>query len=355
LPLQSIKIFLPLILSALLVVIFNPVNSRAYGAYYIQNPEIAFKGSTKLVPIQGQVQEYRIQPAQEGETDDEANPPPIIERTFDPAQDGKEAPSPSSSPETGAEEPGKPAGTSGPTLTQTIPPTEIPLNGNGGAPKPSEAATATPSSPTQEPGPTAITPGGPGVELTLENMDEALVFPENQEINYEGSLLVWRNQKLYKKNPDGTYTLINSSLESLEDEYGQRWLTEDEQGNVVIQVSLKVWATINFEYNSAAILPDSEDILRAFGEALMTPALKDYNLIIAGHTDNIGSHEFNLKLSRARASSVARWLTEKAGIDPERMYLSAYAATIPIADNSTPEGRAKNRRVEFILLPSNDG
>ena len=86
----------------------------------------------------------------------------------------------------------------------------------------------------------------------------------------------------------------------------------------------------------------------------MTPALWDYSLIIAGHTDNIGSHDFKLKLSKGRASSVARWLTERMGVKADRLILTGYSYTVPIADNSTEEGRAKNRRVEFVVLPSSD-
>jgi outer membrane protein OmpA-like peptidoglycan-associated protein len=192
------------------------------------------------------------------------------------------------------------------------------------------------------------------VELTLENMEEALVFPQNEVIAYGDSLLFWENNKLYRQNSDGTRSLVDSSLSTQKDAFGQKWLTQDEEGNFLIQVSLKVWATINFRYNSDEILKDSEPILKAFGESLMTPALRDYNLIIAGHTDNIGSHDFNLKLSRARASSVAKWLTEKMGVESDRMILTGYSYTVPIADNTTEAGRAKNRRVEFVLLPSSD-
>jgi outer membrane protein OmpA-like peptidoglycan-associated protein len=192
------------------------------------------------------------------------------------------------------------------------------------------------------------------VEITLENMEETLVFPQNEVITYGDNLLVWDNNKLYMQYPDGVRSLLDSSLTTLKDEFGQKWLTEDEEGNLLIQVSLKVWATINFEYNSAVILKDSEPILKAFGESLTSPALRDYTLIIAGHTDNIGSHEFNLKLSKDRASSVSRWLTEKMGVESDRMILTGYSYTVPIANNSTAAGRAKNRRVEFVLLPSSD-
>jgi outer membrane protein OmpA-like peptidoglycan-associated protein len=191
------------------------------------------------------------------------------------------------------------------------------------------------------------------VEITEDNIAETLVLPSDGEVRHGDSLMVWKGNRLYRKNEDGSLTLVDSSLDTETDEHGQRWLSQDEDGNILIQVSLRVWATINFEYNSAEILSSSEGILRAFGEALTSPALKDCSLVISGHTDSRGSEDFNMRLSRKRASSVAEWLTDRMGVEPERLILAAYGFSHPIADNSTPEGMAKNRRVEFILLPAN--
>ncbi len=75
---------------------------------------------------------------------------------------------------------------------------------------------------------------------------------------------------------------------------------------------------------------------------------------IGAHTDNIGSNDYNLKLSEARAKSVVDYLISKQ-IAPERLQSRGYGETVPIADNRTngrdnPEGRAKNRRTEFKVL-----
>jgi outer membrane protein OmpA-like peptidoglycan-associated protein len=193
------------------------------------------------------------------------------------------------------------------------------------------------------------------VEITEDNMAETLVLPkDDSEVRYGDSLMVWRDNRLYRKNDDGSLTLVDSSLDTMTDAHGQKWLSQDDQGNVLIQVSLRVWATINFEYNSAEILESSEGILRLFGESLNTPALRDCRLVIAGHTDSVGSERYNMDLSRRRASSVASWLEERMGVGSDRLILTAYGFHHPIADNGTPEGMAKNRRVEFILLPGGD-
>jgi len=71
----------------------------------------------------------------------------------------------------------------------------------------------------------------------------------------------------------------------------------------------------------------------------------DVNVVLAGFTDNIGTEAYNLPLSKRRVESVANYL-EQQGIGRDRMTLLWYGQTNPIADNSTAEGRAMNRRVE---------
>jgi len=70
---------------------------------------------------------------------------------------------------------------------------------------------------------------------------------------------------------------------------------------------------------------------------------------ISGHTDNISSKRFNMELSRKRANAVANYLIKK-GVNRKRFVTKGYAFSKPIADNSTKEGRRRNRRVEFKIL-----
>jgi outer membrane protein OmpA-like peptidoglycan-associated protein len=71
--------------------------------------------------------------------------------------------------------------------------------------------------------------------------------------------------------------------------------------------------------------------------------------VLAGFTDSKGDPEYNLQLARMRAQSAKNYILEQSRIDPERVVPLWYGATNFIADNDTPEGRAKNRRVEIAI------
>lgn len=72
-------------------------------------------------------------------------------------------------------------------------------------------------------------------------------------------------------------------------------------------------------------------------------------LEIAGHTDNAGQEAYNVKVSKARAESVRKWLIDH-GVAEARLVAAGYGPKKPIADNKTKEGRAKNKRIEFTIL-----
>ena len=76
--------------------------------------------------------------------------------------------------------------------------------------------------------------------------------------------------------------------------------------------------------------------------------MTDTNVSIFGHTDNTGSREVNQKVSEQRAKAVADFLSSK-GIASGRMTTTGMAFDDPVADNSTAEGRAQNRRVEIYI------
>jgi len=101
---------------------------------------------------------------------------------------------------------------------------------------------------------------------------------------------------------------------------------------------------INFDFNKATLRPDSDPTLEKV--LALLKSRPDLKLEVQGHTDNVGSDDYNLKLSDARAASVVAWLVSK-GIDADRLTAHGYGMRQPIADNGSDDGRAKNRRVEL--------
>ena len=73
------------------------------------------------------------------------------------------------------------------------------------------------------------------------------------------------------------------------------------------------------------------------------------NILVEGHTDSAGADEYNMNLSKQRAESVSNYLISK-GIDASRFDTKWYGETQPVGDNTTTEGKAKNRRVELAIV-----
>ncbi len=104
-------------------------------------------------------------------------------------------------------------------------------------------------------------------------------------------------------------------------------------------------ANLEFDLGKATIRAHSFPSLDRVARLLVD---KNFSLKLAGHTDNIGSDDFNMRLSKDRAESIKNYLVSK-GANPSRIEATGYGETQPIATNKTAAGRQKNRRVEFTL------
>ncbi|GGK33868.1 hypothetical protein GCM10007962_30370 [Yeosuana aromativorans] len=107
-------------------------------------------------------------------------------------------------------------------------------------------------------------------------------------------------------------------------------------------------SAILFDTNKASIKPESYGILNEIGNILKTS--QDLKIEIVGHTDNAGNEKDNLILSQKRALAIRDFLSNEFKIDSNRMKTAGKGEQFPISENNTPEGRAKNRRVEFIKI-----
>ncbi len=103
---------------------------------------------------------------------------------------------------------------------------------------------------------------------------------------------------------------------------------------------------IQFETNKADIKPESSVILDKIVDILIQNA--DYLIEIQGHTDNVGKSTANLILSDNRAQAVLKYLTDK-GLSKERFTARGFGDTKPVVSNKTEQGKAENRRVEFVV------
>jgi len=104
---------------------------------------------------------------------------------------------------------------------------------------------------------------------------------------------------------------------------------------------------INFDYDKFQLKPQEKDELNQLGKFLQ--ANPKTFVAVQGFTDNRGSAEYNMKLSRDRAEAVTDYLVKNFKLDAGRVATMWYGEGNPIAGNDTPEGRAKNRRVEIAV------
>lgn len=101
---------------------------------------------------------------------------------------------------------------------------------------------------------------------------------------------------------------------------------------------------VNFDFDRAEIRADARPILDQAVRTLGEEA--NVSVVVAGHTDSVGSDAYNLRLSERRARAVRDYLVGQ-GVEAQRLTVQAYGESRPVADNSTDEGRAQNRRVEL--------
>ena len=121
------------------------------------------------------------------------------------------------------------------------------------------------------------------------------------------------------------------------------------------QLTIELSENILFDSGRADLRDEGEVALSEIVQVLNSIPNRQFQ--VAGHTDNIpmrsSRFQSNWELSTARAVNVARFMIDQ-GLNAERISAAGYAETQPVASNSTPEGRAQNRRIEIVLVPNLD-
>jgi outer membrane protein OmpA-like peptidoglycan-associated protein len=127
-------------------------------------------------------------------------------------------------------------------------------------------------------------------------------------------------------------------------------VTKPRQATVTVsRREIVIRRQINFATDSDVIQASSTPLLVEIADVMLrNPQIT--RIEIQGHTDNQGNAEHNLDLSQRRADAVRRWLVEQGGVQPSRLESKGYGMTRPLVPNITPANRARNRRVQFIIL-----
>lgn len=140
---------------------------------------------------------------------------------------------------------------------------------------------------------------------------------------------------------DGFSTALQAREEKLEERLA-RLQARDTGTEVVIQLP----GAILFDFDSAQIRPDAQRALDDVRQVIAAYGQRPVR--VEGHTDAVASDEYNRRLSLARASAVAQWLTTN-GVERARVTSAGLGETRPAAPNDTAEGRQRNRRVEIVI------
>jgi outer membrane protein OmpA-like peptidoglycan-associated protein len=104
---------------------------------------------------------------------------------------------------------------------------------------------------------------------------------------------------------------------------------------------------IEFDFDKATVRPENREVLSRIAGVLLT--FQDYSIQVFGHTDDVGSVEYNQQLSERRAEAVRQYVVE-AGVDPEVMTTKGLGKSSPLVEGTDPESRQRNRRVELAIV-----
>ncbi|MEO5892622.1 MAG: OmpA family protein [Ferruginibacter sp.] len=170
------------------------------------------------------------------------------------------------------------------------------------------------------------------------NAAKAFDVPKGVGANYKMNQLLFQvGQTNYKDDQYGVYVSNIKVAQGLPDT--RHKLVEEGKFSTT---------AILFDINAATIKPESGGVLKEIAGVL--DQYKDIKVKIIGHTDNDGSDAANLTLSQKRAAAVKEALVNEFDIDAARIETAGKGAAIAVGDNKTKEGKAQNRRVEFIKL-----
>lgn len=183
-------------------------------------------------------------------------------------------------------------------------------------------------------------------QLTAEQQSK---LTESQKDLLKQQQTLQQLQSLLQQQKEKSDQLKNKMAEALKGFNTNELSVYQKDGKVYVSLS----ENLLFPSGSAVVNPKGVDALAKLAAVLnLNP---DVSVNIEGHTDSIpirGKYQDNWDLSTARANSIVRILVNNYKVSPQKVTATGHSYFDPIATNSTPEGRAKNRRTEIILTPN---
>ena len=198
-----------------------------------------------------------------------------------------------------------------------------------------------------------------GRTMTQMRQEADRLTDELQKVKEERAQLIEDRDRIALEKENREKELV-----AAQDTYGElidKMRSEISRGEVTIselqgKLTVNLVEKILFDSGSAEIKSGGKEVLSKVGTILNE--VKDKEIRVEGYSDNLpisprlkSIYPSNWELSTARAISVVQFLRNTLNIPGERLSASGYAEFRPIADNSTPEGRAQNRRIQIILAP----
>ncbi|MFZ0257434.1 MAG: OmpA family protein [Gammaproteobacteria bacterium] len=168
--------------------------------------------------------------------------------------------------------------------------------------------------------------------------DERMAIQKRQQLSEERDVLM---AKAGKWEAQAAQQQAEERVQELEQELADLRTKRTSRGIVVTLDS------VLFEFNKATLKPGAQREISRLASVLTDHP--DRNLIVEGHTDSVGSDNYNQRLSQQRAQSVKDALIRQ-GVNPNRITATGYGEAYPVASNNTAAGRQQNRRVEVIVL-----
>ncbi|MDD5067443.1 MAG: OmpA family protein [bacterium] len=175
---------------------------------------------------------------------------------------------------------------------------------------------------------------------TENSYDIMFIYRDGTFIQYKGDLTGYYNLKRKTEEKERVKEELYDKFMKSEKDMN----AEKKEDSVVLDLG-----EVYFEFNKAVLTPEAREKLKRVGEILKK--YDNLDLVFKGHTDDIGSDEYNLKLSQDRARSVLDFLIKNKYLKENQGAYTGAGKKEPKASNRTEEGRSRNRRVEIIIKP----